>query len=55
MSFDLPNLPFGWDFLPLESCARPNLQPLIREINWAKDLVFLARSKDAVEHEFDEF
>jgi predicted nuclease of restriction endonuclease-like (RecB) superfamily len=31
---------------------RPKLQPLVREISWAKNLVILARCKDDLEREF---
>ena len=30
----------------------PNLQPLVREISWAKNLLILGRCKDALEREF---
>lgn len=32
--------------------AKPNLQPLVREISWTKNLVILARCKDDLEREF---
>ena len=31
---------------------KPNLQPLVREISWAKNLVIMARCKDDLEREF---
>ena len=31
---------------------RPKLQPLVREISWAKNLVIMARCKDDLEREF---
>ena len=36
----------------VEYCGRPNLQPLVREISWAKNLVIMARCKDDMEREF---
>jgi predicted nuclease of restriction endonuclease-like (RecB) superfamily len=35
-----------------EYSQRPKLQPLVREISWAKNLVILARCKDDLEREF---
>lgn len=35
-----------------EYSVRPKLQPLVREISWAKNLVILARCKDDLEREF---
>jgi predicted nuclease of restriction endonuclease-like (RecB) superfamily len=35
-----------------EYSSKPNLQPLVREISWAKNLVILARCKDDLEREF---
>ncbi len=35
-----------------EYSARPKLQPLVREISWAKNLLILARCKDDLEREF---
>jgi predicted nuclease of restriction endonuclease-like (RecB) superfamily len=35
-----------------EYVERPKLQPLVREISWAKNLVILARCKDDLEREF---
>ena len=34
------------------SASRPNLQPLVREISWAKNLVIMGRCKDDLEREF---
>lgn len=53
MSFDLPNLPFGWDFLPLESCARPmsvNLRGL-RSEGWFSSLEIGAMPSPALHKE----
>jgi predicted nuclease of restriction endonuclease-like (RecB) superfamily len=36
----------------LEYSQSPKLQPLVREISWAKNLVILARCKDLLEREF---
>ena len=33
-------------------CNRANLQPLVREISWAKNLVIMARCKDDLQREF---
>ncbi len=35
-----------------EYSQRPKLQPLVREVSWAKNLVILARCKDDLEREF---
>lgn len=35
-----------------EYSPKPDLQPLVREISWAKNLVILARCKDDLEREF---
>lgn len=35
-----------------EYVSRPNLQPLVAEISWAKNLVIMARCKDDLEREF---
>lgn len=35
-----------------EYSARPNLQPLVREISWSKNLLIMARCKDDLEREF---
>lgn len=35
-----------------EYSGKPNLQPLVREISWAKNLVILSRCKDELESEF---
>lgn len=35
-----------------EYCDKPKLQPLVREISWAKNLVILARCKDDLERDF---
>ena len=35
-----------------EYSQKPKLQPLVREISWAKNLVILARCKDDLEREF---
>jgi len=35
-----------------EYSVRPKLQPLVREISWAKNLLILARCKDDLEREF---
>jgi predicted nuclease of restriction endonuclease-like (RecB) superfamily len=32
--------------------SKPNLQPLVREISWTKNLIILARCKDDLEREF---
>ena len=34
------------------SAEKPKLQPLVREISWAKNLVILARCKDDLERGF---
>lgn len=38
--------------LYVEYSAKPNLQPLVREISWAKNLAILGRCKDHLEREF---
>jgi len=35
-----------------EYVGKPNLQPLVREISWAKNVVILSRCKDDLEREF---
>ena len=35
-----------------EYCDKPNLQPLVGEISWSKNLVIMARCKDDLEREF---
>ena len=49
--FSAPNLWFMRQFYQ-EYRERPKLQPLVREISWAKNLVIMARCKDDLEREF---
>lgn len=49
--FSTQNLWFMRQFY-LEYRSKPNLQPLVREISWAKNLVILSRCKDDIEQEF---
>jgi predicted nuclease of restriction endonuclease-like (RecB) superfamily len=35
-----------------QECNRPKLQPLVREVSWAKNLVIFGRCKDDLEREF---
>ena len=49
--FSAPNLWLMRQFFN-EYSQKPNLQPLVREISWAKNLLILARCKDDLEREF---
>ena len=49
--FSAQNLWFMRQFYG-EYHSRPKLQPLVREISWAKNLVIMARCKDDLEREF---
>ncbi|HHO76006.1 MAG TPA: DUF1016 domain-containing protein [Deltaproteobacteria bacterium] len=35
-----------------EYCSKPNLQPLVGEISWSKNLIIMARCKDDLQREF---
>lgn len=49
--FSAPNLWLMRQFFN-EYAAKPKLQPLVREISWAKNLLVMARCKDDLEREF---
>jgi len=49
--FSAPNLWLMRQFY-VEYSTRPNLQPLVREISWTKNLIIMARCKDDLEREF---
>lgn len=49
--FSAQNLWFMRQFYS-EYSSRPNLQPLVREISWAKNLLIMSRCKDDLEREF---
>jgi predicted nuclease of restriction endonuclease-like (RecB) superfamily len=49
--FSAQNLWFMRQFFA-EYQERPNLQPLVREISWAKNLVIMGRCKDDLQREF---
>jgi predicted nuclease of restriction endonuclease-like (RecB) superfamily len=49
--FSTQNLWFMRQFY-VEYADRPNLQPLVREISWTKNLVIFSRCKDDLEREF---
>ena len=49
--FSAPNLWLMRQFFN-EYSPKPKLQPLVREISWAKNLLILARCKDDLEREF---
>lgn len=49
--FSAPNLWLMRQFFN-EYSAKPKLQPLVREVSWAKNLLILARCKDDLEREF---
>lgn len=49
--FSAPNLWLMRQFFT-EYHSKPNLQPLVREVSWAKNLVILGRCKDDLEREF---